>query len=439
MAAAPRARGAAAPHPVEKRLGSLYIHYVHLLEILAALGAVQGILLLLLIGLRFRYHKNLPLAILVVALAARLGTIPSWNPETLLANPWLLPATTPLPFLFGFLIWWYVRELGSVEDATPPLVWIHSLPYLLETLAVAFTVFTMSAGEYQRFIVDLFAGKPPAWMLIRNGLKVAANVVYMALALYHAFGRSPGVSAPRRLWIRSVATVPLLSLGAFAFVALYPAATASMADGVTLPFTVVAVAMLLIIYMLSLLALLFPNILAPGCPDPDPAAPPDGRNERSPHRSTHRSGSTGDCADIAQAARARLEAGAFQDSRLTVRSMARDLNVHPNRLSHAVNLTFGTSFPRMVNGMRVEYFLEQSRTGALQEENILELAFDAGFPSKSTFNRVFKETTGQAPSDYLSTLGKIDRDGGSLAGGAVHGDRAPVKKDDPARNGESKS
>ena len=39
--------------------------------------------------------------------------------------------------------------------------------------------------------------------------------------------------------------------------------------------------------------------------------------------------------------------------------------------------------------------------GALAQQSILELAFEAGFSSKSTFNRVFKERVGVAPSDYV--------------------------------------
>ncbi|TVR70349.1 MAG: AraC family transcriptional regulator [Spirochaetaceae bacterium] len=406
---------------------------MHLLEILAALGAAQGVLLLLLIGLRFRFHKNLPLALLVVALSARLGTIPSWNQDVLLRFPWLLPAATPLPFLFGFLIWWYVRELRSTDDATPPLVGLHFLPYLLEMLAVAFTVYSMSSDEYRRFILDLFAGSPPRWMLVRNGFKVVFNIIYMALALRLAFGSAGALSSGRRLWVRLVATVPLLSLGAFAFVALYPPATASLAEGVAFPFAVVAAALLLIIYTLSLLALLFPDVLAPGCPDPE--------DDGEPAPATERITLNEECTRIARVAHERLLDGAFRNPSLNVRSMARDLRVHPNRLSQAVNGTFGISFPRMVNRMRVEYFLRQVEAGALQGENILELAFEAGFPSKSTFNRVFKEITGQAPSVFLSSRieGDLDGEGGPGTGGAVHGDGAPVELDDPPGDGKTQS
>ena len=113
---------------------------MHLLELLAALGAAQGFLLLVLIILRYRHHKSLPLALLLLAFSLRLGTIPSWNPQALIAHPWLFPATTPLPFLFGPLLWWAVRELARDTEARPRFLPLHFLPYAAETVAVTATV-----------------------------------------------------------------------------------------------------------------------------------------------------------------------------------------------------------------------------------------------------------------------------------------------------------
>ena len=59
---------------------------MHLLELVAALGAVQGLLLFVLIGFRYRSRYNIPLAFLLFAFAVRLGTIPAWTPEGLLAR-----------------------------------------------------------------------------------------------------------------------------------------------------------------------------------------------------------------------------------------------------------------------------------------------------------------------------------------------------------------
>jgi len=37
----------------------------------------------------------------------------------------------------------------------------------------------------------------------------------------------------------------------------------------------------------------------------------------------------------------------------------------------------------------------------LAEKTILALAYEAGFNSKSTFNRIFKSTIGMSPNQYI--------------------------------------
>lgn len=362
---------------------------MHLLEILATVGVLQGLLLLLLIGVRYRYYKNLPLALLVIALSLRLGTIPSWSTQSLLAHPWLFPVTTPLPFLFGFLVWWYTRELRQDTRGIPPRVLLHVIPWFLDATLMTVIVLVMSGTEYARFVELVFTGSPPFWMTGRNILKVTFNLAYMTLAVRVAFAAKE-LPRDRLLWLRAVALVPLASLVAFAFVALAPGATAALATGVTLPFTIVAATLLVIIYTVSLLALLEPGVLACGCP------------RTTEEHTTH--GPDAASIRLAQAIQAKLDAEAFRDPELSLRGLAEELRVHPNRLSLAINHACGVSFPKLVNRYRLDFFLRRVREGALTNENILELAFDAGFPSKSTFNRVFKSEIGSAPSLYVATI-----------------------------------
>jgi AraC-like DNA-binding protein len=371
---------------------------VHLLELLATLGAVQGILLLLLILLRFRHPKNLPLALLVLVFSVRLGTIPSWNPEILLTSPWLYPATAPLPFLFGPFLWWYARELAEEADAVPPLLFLHFLPYVAEVAAVSYSVYSRSPSEYAELLQAIFAGAPPLWLPIRNGLKVALNAVYILLTARIAFGDAlESLGSARRVWLRALVVVPVASLLPFGFVALYSEASARLAEGVTLPFVILAAAMALLIYTFSMLVLIAPD--APTC-----GGVPGRRRSLSTVPEE-------ECRRLAGLVERRLRGGAFRDPELSLPQLAAELKVHPNRLSLAVNHVHREPFRRLLNRFRLEYFNRQLIEGALEEESILGLAFDAGFPSKSTFNRVFKEYYGVAPSVYAAGLEE-------------HGDRA---------------
>ena len=41
---------------------------------------------------------------------------------------------------------------------------------------------------------------------------------------------------------------------------------------------------------------------------------------------------------------------------------------------------------------------------ASTKSNVLEVALDSGFNSESTFNRVFREMTGQTPAQFRKSL-----------------------------------
>lgn len=405
---------------------------MHLLELFAALGAAQGFLLLLLIILRYRHPKSTPLALLLLVFSLRLGTIPSWNPQTLIAHPWLFPATTPLPFLFGPLLWWSVRELaagagsggtarsrpGSVagggSTGRPRLLPLHFLPYAAETVAVTATVLTLTAARtpaaalpaaaYVAFVEDVFHGSPPLWLPLRNALKVAVNAVYLVLAARIAFGSPAGaLDEGRRRWLRALVLVSVASLIPFAFVAVGPGATADLAHGVTLPFALLAAAMALLIYTCTVLVLLTPGV--PGCPERTRrAAAPDA--PREPGGRVAKAEATEDCLPLATRARRELEAGAFRDPDMSLQNLAERLGVHPNRLSRAVNHVYGESLPCLLSHCRLDYFIRRVRTGCLDDCNILELAFEAGFSSKSTFNRVFKAQYGVPPSVFARGAAK---------------------------------
>ncbi|MFP4232346.1 MAG: helix-turn-helix domain-containing protein, partial [Spirochaetaceae bacterium] len=121
--------------------------------------------------------------------------------------------------------------------------------------------------------------------------------------------------------------------------------------------------------------------------------------------SHHPASADDDCVRLAARAGRELEAGAFRDPELSLQKLAERLNVHPNRLSRAINHVYGESYPSLLARCRLDYFIRRVRTGCLDECNILELAFDAGFSSKSSFNRVFKEYFGIAPSVFAAANG----------------------------------
>lgn len=90
----------------------------------------------------------------------------------------------------------------------------------------------------------------------------------------------------------------------------------------------------------------------------------------------------------------------YLDSEYNLETMARDLNITRQNISLAINDTIGKNFYQLINEYRVEEFKLLVLDSKHNNITLLGLAFDSGFNSKSSFNRIFKEITGNTPSSY---------------------------------------
>ena len=75
-----------------------------------------------------------------------------------------------------------------------------------------------------------------------------------------------------------------------------------------------------------------------------------------------------------------------------------DLPVH--HLSEFLNNELQTNFADYINQYRIQTAKQLLSDPVHQSDKILAIAFEAGFNNKATFNRVFKQNTGQTPSAF---------------------------------------
>ncbi len=61
-----------------------------------------------------------------------------------------------------------------------------------------------------------------------------------------------------------------------------------------------------------------------------------------------------------------------------------------------------------MNEYRIEEVKRRMVDPAYKHLTILAIAYDAGFNSKSSFNTIFKQKTGQTPSEYLRSVTATD-------------------------------
>lgn len=90
----------------------------------------------------------------------------------------------------------------------------------------------------------------------------------------------------------------------------------------------------------------------------------------------------------------------YKDENLTLRQLAEAIGTSDKKLSELLNQNLQTNFYEYVNGYRVAAFKEMVANGQAQGYTLLALAFEAGFSSKASFNRIFKQHTQQTPSQF---------------------------------------
>ncbi len=97
------------------------------------------------------------------------------------------------------------------------------------------------------------------------------------------------------------------------------------------------------------------------------------------------------------------EEAPYLDTALSLRSLARQLGVHPNQLSWLLNESIGKSFSEFVNHYRVQAFKSIAGDPGKSHITLIGLAYESGFNSKTVFNTFFKKATGMTPKQYLQT------------------------------------
>ncbi|MGO8693525.1 MAG: helix-turn-helix domain-containing protein [Rectinemataceae bacterium] len=92
-----------------------------------------------------------------------------------------------------------------------------------------------------------------------------------------------------------------------------------------------------------------------------------------------------------------------------LRALAVIAKVPPYRLSICFNTRLKTSFPAWLNALRIEYARRQILEHP--ERSILEVLIDAGYSSRSVFNKQFSRIVGVPPGEYRRSAAGTSRPG----------------------------
>lgn len=91
----------------------------------------------------------------------------------------------------------------------------------------------------------------------------------------------------------------------------------------------------------------------------------------------------------------------FLDDSLSLTELASQIGISNKQLSELLNQHLKVNFYNLINDYRINEVKKRLENYNSNKETLLGIAFESGFQSKASFNRVFKLKTGLSPSKYL--------------------------------------
>ncbi|NLW47540.1 MAG: AraC family transcriptional regulator [Firmicutes bacterium] len=95
-----------------------------------------------------------------------------------------------------------------------------------------------------------------------------------------------------------------------------------------------------------------------------------------------------------------MEEKLYTNPELNLDDLAKRLGVPRNTASQFINDCLKTNFYDYINRLRIEEIKRLLLDADKEYLTIIALATEAGFNSKTSFNRTFRQYTGMTPSEY---------------------------------------
>ncbi|MFL6276347.1 MAG: helix-turn-helix domain-containing protein [Blastocatellia bacterium] len=355
---------------------------------LTLLGAVQGILLAsALLGLKQadRTATRLLAAFMTVSAISIAGSL-LVSTKYILTYPQFAQMAPPFHFLFGPIIFLYVRAATSRESRLGKKALLHLIPFGL-CVAYYLPLYLQSRAGKLDYLNAAFQNYPPAEWRIRSVLLVLQFLPYLVFTLRiflaHARKTKAAASGDRlnRLWLRTFVVMILIICGAGLFRLVFDYRTETM--------LLVPACFSIMVYVAGYMALRHPEALTGG-----DASPPPKKYEKSnltPERAE---------AYLRKLLQVMETENLYRDGDLTLQKLAERLSIPVNHLSQIINERLGQTFIDFVSSYRVKEAQRMLADPAKKHYTVIAIAEEVGFNSKSAFNAVFKKQVHMTPSEY---------------------------------------
>ena len=372
------------------------------MELLLQLGGLQAILLALMLFLRTQASRNGRKWLAWLLLALGIASIfHAFNELSFYLDfPHLIRLNWGLTLIYGPLLFLYVRQLTQDEVKLTREDFLHFSPYLLNLILLL--PFFLQEGESKIQILDYFTAiitrgmdiYRPYYYLLQIGIALWGwNYTLKCLPLLRSYRKrllaNYGDIEKRQLnWMESIV---------YGFMGLFVLFVISLALNFTTTYPdfdheqYFYLGSFALVYWMTFKSVKLEGNMAPS------------------QAEVTSSSNTTKLLDVDTKQKDQLlaymrEEKPYLNSELTAVDLAKSLGLTRHQLSQILKEQVGKNFYDFINTYRVDAFKSHLEDPAFSNYNLLGIALESGFKSKSSFNAIFKKVTGMTPSQYKKGL-----------------------------------
>ena len=308
--------------------------------------------------------------------------------------PKIIVGLSAIPLLHGVLVYFYTREMIGTLKLTTKTVALHLTPLILLSL-LTIPFYLIPEERQLRLVNGDFEGF--RWyMYIKLVMIVVSGLAYSAASIFEVRRYRKRIknylSNTDHLQLRWLEVLSA-GIGAIWIVALFM-------DDFYISIGVILFVITIALFSMNQLPVLYSNQLLS---TPDKTS--NSESEPSSEKYAKSGLDEGRLQTIIQKVECFMHSEkAFKNPELTLKELSEQTGIPSHQLSQAINSHHGKTFYTYINNLRLEEFLEMAQLPESQKYTYLSLAYDAGFNSKTTFNKYFKLTTGKTPTQYFSSI-----------------------------------
>ena len=318
----------------------------------------------------------------------------------------LLGLNTPFPLLHGPLLFLYAKALTSDKDQMDKVDYLHFLPAILLILRML-PYFILPGEEKLEFTQQIDEQRNLLMTVVLYSYMVS-GITYITLSLMvlrkHRKNLTENFSYTDQInlnWLRNL-IIGMIVIWSIVIIGhtLDDAFGMNIKDGVD---NLIFISLSLFILMIGYFGIKQTWIFSGQIPLEAQGIIENTQETVIESARYQKSGLKTEQANELQARLAKMmeEEKPYLDDKLTLKSLAENLDIHPNYLSQVINERFQKNFYDFINSARVEEFKSLIQQPRSKNLTLLALAFECGFSSKSSFNKFFKKSTGKTPSEFI--------------------------------------